>query len=269
MTSFPLAHLISKRSAGRIPFAGFLPDSIPESIKPHPNPISLAGGEPYHEFFPVHSLQVEVTDTPFYGKRSEISSESDRVNSQLLTPADSIDSLNQKENSFSFTINRTSNKEQCIGIDKGLQYAHTAGLKPMLDFTFEFIEKTNKPAFRNYDITLTNGSGNSLHRIAELLVDEGDTFLVEEFTYKPFCQQVTNFGGMPIPVKLDFYGEGIHYESLKDLLENWSKYYPGLKKPKGLYTICNGQNPSGLTQIIICTIMIYIHIEADFASTDR
>ena len=33
-----------------------------------------------------------------------------------------------------------------------------------------------------------------------------------------------------------------------DLLENWEKHYPNLPKPKALYTIATGQNPTGFTQ---------------------
>jgi kynurenine/2-aminoadipate aminotransferase len=48
-----------------------------------------------------------------------------------------------------------------------------------------------------------------------------------------------------IDVPLD--GQGIIPEELESLLDNFSTKYPGAKKPKVLYTIPTGQNPSGAT----------------------
>ena len=67
-------------------------------------------------------------------------------------------------------------------------------------------------------------------------------------------------------INFDNDSDGIDLTQFVDLLENWEKHYPNLPKPKALYTIATGQNPTGFTQSLEFRKKIYdLAVKYDFA----
>jgi 2-aminoadipate transaminase len=89
------------------------------------------------------------------------------------------------------------------------------------------------------DIMVTTGSGQGIDMISKLLVNPGDTVLVEEYCYQGAMNRFRKIGAKLQGMKLD--GEGIVIEALADQLA-------GLKAqgitPKFIYTIPTIQNPT-------------------------
>jgi 2-aminoadipate transaminase len=89
------------------------------------------------------------------------------------------------------------------------------------------------------DITITTGSGQGIDMISKLLVNPGDTVLVEEYCYQGAMNRFRKIGAKLQGMKLD--GDGIVIEALADQLA-------GLKAqgitPKFIYTIPTVQNPT-------------------------
>jgi 2-aminoadipate transaminase len=89
------------------------------------------------------------------------------------------------------------------------------------------------------DIMITTGSGQGIDMISKLLVNPGDTVLVEEYCYQGAMNRFRKIGAKLEGMKLD--GDGIVIEALADQLA-------GLKArgitPKFIYTIPTIQNPT-------------------------
>ena len=90
------------------------------------------------------------------------------------------------------------------------------------------------------EILITSGSGQGIELINEILLDEGDTVIVESFTFAGALSNLrrrrVNFVGV------DVDESGIRMDRLKDILENLKTN--GIR-PKYIYTIPTLQNPTG------------------------
>jgi 2-aminoadipate transaminase len=88
-------------------------------------------------------------------------------------------------------------------------------------------------------ILLTSGAQQAITLICNLLVDKGDSIIVEEISYPGFIQIAKSVHANLIPAPVDYNG-GIVAEQLKKLLMK-------IKTPKLLYTIPEGHNPLGVS----------------------
>ena len=273
------SHLISKRAASRSSshFTNAPSGGAPAGFKPHPNPLFLSYGTPNHGFFPIDSIDVNIVDFPF---QTTLDSPTDKeLNSategltdltltgsengkQTKTPPSSLNELN------SVHIERDPEDPKLIGLKAGLQYAAVEGHEPLLEFTKDFIKRTHKPNYENWSSFITNGASDGLNKACDALLDPEDVVLVEEFTFSPFLRFLEHAGAIAIPVKIDLgkNSNGLDLDHLTELLENWETLHPGLRKPKALYTIATGQNPTGFTQSLEFRKKVYALAEKyDFA----
>jgi len=90
------------------------------------------------------------------------------------------------------------------------------------------------------DILITSGSGQGIELINEILLDEGDTVIVESFTFAGALSYLRRRGVNFVGVDVD--ESGIRMDHLKDILGNLKKN--GIR-PKYIYTIPTLQNPTG------------------------
>jgi len=100
-----------------------------------------------------------------------------------------------------------------------------------------------------HDILITNGANHALELITSLFLDRGDTIVMEEFSYPVMSESIAlPKGYRALAVPMD--DEGIIPSGLSRVLRDaWeSSMLPGgAPRPKLLYTIPTGHNPTGCT----------------------
>jgi 2-aminoadipate transaminase len=90
------------------------------------------------------------------------------------------------------------------------------------------------------DVLITSGSGQGLDLVHRLLVEPGDTVLVEEFSYQGTLSKLRRLRADIVPVPLD--DQGMRIDALANILEDLGRN--GIV-PKLIYTIPTIQNPTG------------------------
>jgi 2-aminoadipate transaminase len=90
------------------------------------------------------------------------------------------------------------------------------------------------------DVLITSGSGQAIDLINQVLLEPGDTVILEEFTYGGYLTKLRRLGVNIVPAPLD--QDGIRIDALAETLA-------GLKRqgvtPKYLCTTATVQNPTG------------------------
>jgi kynurenine/2-aminoadipate aminotransferase len=134
-----------------------------------------------------------------------------------------------------------------LHLDIALQYSPSTGIPELIEKLRGLIKEDHKPPAPDADwsICVFGGSQDGLAKLFELFLDENDPVLVESPTYSGALSALRPWGLKLIEVPLD--GHGIIPEELDSLLNNFPTKFPGVNKPKVLYTIPTGQNPSGAT----------------------
>lgn len=211
-------HAPSYFNSKEINFTDFYSSNPPPPNPIHPSPINLSGGRPNAGFYPLNSIDLHLKNTPFSKTTKEVA-----------------------------TI--PFSEESTLDITRSLQYGPPQGLPELLEFIRSIAEfhGVDASGSKIFDILVTSGSGDSLNKILGSLLDEGDTILVEEYTYTPVFSTFKYHGGVMIPFGIDFdnnKGSHIDTDKLEDLLINWDETKQG-KFPKFLFTVTT-QNPSGL-----------------------
>jgi 2-aminoadipate transaminase len=90
------------------------------------------------------------------------------------------------------------------------------------------------------DVLITSGSGQGLDLVNRLLLDPGDTVILEEFTYQGAISKVQRRGANIVGAPLD--ADGLRIDALARILEDLAG--KGIV-PKYIYTIPTIQNPTG------------------------
>ena len=90
------------------------------------------------------------------------------------------------------------------------------------------------------EILITSGSGQAIELINEILLDEGDTVIVESFTFSGALSYLRRRGVNFVGVDLD--ENGIRMDQLENILADLKT--KGIR-PKYIYTIPTLQNPTG------------------------
>lgn len=122
-----------------------------------------------------------------------------------------------------------------------LQYGPTEGFPPLRAFLAELMRGRGL-AVAPEQIVILSGSQQGLDAIAKLLVDPGDTVLVEEPTYVGALQAFRPY--QPRFVSLPMDEEGLRIDALEQALAGLSREG---RRPKFLYTVASFQNPTGVT----------------------
>jgi 2-aminoadipate transaminase len=90
------------------------------------------------------------------------------------------------------------------------------------------------------DVLITSGSGQAIDLVNGLLLERGDTVILEEFTYGGALTKLKRLGVEVVGAPLD--DEGLRIDGLARILEDLGR--KGIR-PKYVYTIPTVQNPTG------------------------
>lgn len=93
-------------------------------------------------------------------------------------------------------------------------------------------------------VCITTGSQDALTKCFEMLMEEGESVLVESPTYSGALAALHPMNLNLVGVETD--GDGLKPESMAALLDGWDESLQG-PKPRVLYTIPTGSNPTGAT----------------------
>jgi 2-aminoadipate transaminase len=122
-----------------------------------------------------------------------------------------------------------------------LQYGPTRGSSSLIDGVIAIMQRRGV-ACSAAEVMMTTGSQQGLDLVSRLLFDRGDIALVELPSYIGGTIALHNAGAEMIGVRQD--DGGIVIEDLRDKLE---RAKADGRRVKGVYTIPNFQNPSGVT----------------------
>ncbi|KAI5167819.1 kynurenine/alpha-aminoadipate aminotransferase, mitochondrial isoform X1 [Manis pentadactyla] len=136
---------------------------------------------------------------------------------------------------------------------RALQYSPSAGIPELLSWLKQLQVKLHNPPSIHYpasqgqmDLCVTSGSQDGLCKVFEMIIDPGDNVLLSEPVYSGILQILKPLGCNIISVSSDEHG--IIPDSLQEILSRWKpedSKDPGRNTPKLLYTVPNGNNPTG------------------------
>jgi len=189
-----------------------------------PGMISLGGGLPSSEYFPFESMDIKVPKPPAF-------SETETREGGMVAHAGKHDFAAGKS---LFDINIAFN------------YGQSTGSAQLLRFVTEHIEIVHNPPYADWHCSLTVGSTSCLDMCLRMLCVRGDSMLSEEYTFSSAVETAVPMGIKVIGVAMD--AEGLLPASLDSILLSWNVTERGSPKPRLLYTVPTGQNPTGATQ---------------------
>jgi 2-aminoadipate transaminase len=114
------------------------------------------------------------------------------------------------------------------------------GYRPLREFVAEKV--LHRPAIKCTadDVLITSGSGQGIDLVNHLLLERGDTVILEEFTYGGALTKLKRLGVNIIGAPLD--NDGLRIDALARIIEDLGR--KGVA-PKYVYTIPTIQNPTG------------------------
>ncbi|KXJ90368.1 pyridoxal phosphate-dependent transferase [Microdochium bolleyi] len=131
--------------------------------------------------------------------------------------------------------------------NEAFTYGPTPGVTELVSFLTSHVAQIHTPQYRGWRTCLSTGSTAGIEISLRIFCNRGDAVLVEEKTYPGFVEASTLIGLHPVPVAMD--EDGLRADVLEEVLSSWDcAAQGGRRKPRILYTIPTGQNPSGITQ---------------------
>lgn len=256
---------ISDRSKVRT-HSHFTLNNTAKTVKPHASPIFISGGLPNPIGFPIDEITVNLTTSPNPRPRfvpaATLFSKPPLVEFPEITENSAKLSQNLKIVKFAQSLEHaTEGNGGQLTLERALQYGEQDGHPQLKKFIKALTKRLHPPKLdeKDWDIIVTNGGGDGIHKAVDLLINPGDHVLVEEYCFSPSFDNIKSVGGILVPIKLD-YEEGLDVEDLKRILENWDEDKQG-RKPRVLYSVPSGQNPYGVSQSLERRKAIYAELK--------
>ncbi|KAI1356275.1 aromatic amino acid aminotransferase-like protein [Xylaria sp. FL0043] len=214
-------HLLSQEAISRQPCA------LKQAARflKKPGMLSLGGGLPSSDNFPIESISMQVPQPPFFDKASTETTES-------TTTIGKYD-IRDKDGVFDLSV--------------ALNYGQSIGSAQMLRWVTEHTELVSRPPYADWRCALTIGSTGALDSALRIFCDRNrrDSVLTEEYSFSTALETMHPLGIKVFGVRID--EQGLLPDSLDDILSNWDEKARGARKPAVLYTVPSGQNPTGAT----------------------
>lgn len=212
-----LTHLLSEESKSRQPSA------LKTAFKyfADPNIVFLGGGLPLSDYFPWNKITAESPAAPF---RNGIGAVPQSADEKVVIELGKHSSEN--------------GHHEDIPLSRSLQYGYTEGQPELINFIKEHTKLVHKIPYDGWDIIATIGNTQSWDATLRTFCTRGDVILVEDYSFSSALETANAQGVIQFPVPVDDFG--IIPEKLESILNDWVG-----PKPKLLYTIPTGQNPTG------------------------
>jgi len=138
-------------------------------------------------------------------------------------------------------INKVTQQILAKNSARALQYSSTEGLTELREFILNWLAEAKEKAGLD-NIMITSGSQQGLDLVSKVLLNPGDTIIVELPSYLAALNAFRSYGGEMVGIPMD--DEGMKIDILEETL---TKLKNDVKKVKFIYTISNFQNPAGVT----------------------
>ncbi|KAI1634447.1 pyridoxal phosphate-dependent transferase [Biscogniauxia mediterranea] len=218
-------HLFSDESSSRKPC--MLKQAARHLKKP--GIISLGGGLPSAENFPIEELSMKVPRPPHFNR--------DPAVEEVLE--------NEEISVGKYDV---SERGAVYDLAIALNYGQSIGSAQLLRWVTEHTELVYNPPYADWRCSLTIGSTGALEASLRMFCDRArnDSLLTEEYSFATALETAAPLGIRVFGVAMD--GEGLRADSLDEILTNWDvAARGGARKPTVLYTVPSGQNPTGAT----------------------
>ncbi|KAI0974221.1 aromatic amino acid aminotransferase-like protein [Xylaria arbuscula] len=190
-----------------------------------PGLVSLGGGLPSSDNFPIESLSMYVPQPPHF------------ENASLKTP-ESVATIGKYD---------IRDKDGVFDLSVALNYGQSIGSAQMLRWVTEHTELVFRPPYGDWRCALSIGSTGALDSALRIFCDRNrrDSVLTEEYSFSTALETIHPLGLKVFGVRID--EQGIRPDSLDEILSKWDENARGARKPTVLYTVPSGQNPTGAT----------------------
>ncbi|KZT67413.1 PLP-dependent transferase [Daedalea quercina L-15889] len=130
-----------------------------------------------------------------------------------------------------------------LALAEGLQYGPTAGLSSLLEWVHGLQEREHgRRKGEGWRVSIGSGSQDVIYKAVATMVNPGDAVLIECPAYAGVLPM---FQALHCDLtEVDTDAQGIKSSSLRSILQNWPESKP---RPKVLYTVPYGCNPTGMT----------------------
>ncbi|KAF9984102.1 hypothetical protein BGZ65_000987 [Modicella reniformis] len=187
---------------------------------------------------------------PFYSLSAEVKSMAPAGASPAIHNTVSNGKTNSIHSHETVTVPHGPLLGKAESLSTSLQYGIGTGIESLRQFCKEHVNRMHRPQYQDWDVITSAGNTDAFAKVILMLCNRGDKVLVEEWTYPSAFDTMAPIGVGHVPVKMD--SEGMSAVSLKDILDNWGST-PGQNhkaKPRVVYLIPTGQNPTGTTMSI-------------------
>jgi len=134
-----------------------------------------------------------------------------------------------------------------IQLATSLQYQTATGPPAFGVWLRKYVETVYAPGYADWDVLLDVGSTDGFGKVFNMLLEFGDSVLVEEWTYPGAMGAYMPFEVEVVSLKMD--GQGVLPEYMESVLANWDEEKEGHPRPRVFYTVPTGQNPTGATML--------------------
>ncbi|KAL7895774.1 pyridoxal phosphate-dependent transferase [Trichoderma sp. SZMC 28014] len=204
------------------------PCSLKQAAKhlKQPGLISLGGGLPSSELFPLSEIDMKVAMPPDFSEKATA------------------------RHGQNVTIGKydVRDRDGTYDLSIALNYGQSTGSAQMMRFLTEHTEIVCNPPYADWRICQTIGSTGALEQALRMFLDKdrGDSVLTEDFSFSTALETIAPLGVKAFGIPVD--EQGLIPEAMDELLTNWDAKARGSRKPHLLYTVPSGQNPTGATQ---------------------
>ncbi|KAF8321579.1 PLP-dependent transferase [Clavulina sp. PMI_390] len=150
----------------------------------------------------------------------------------------------QEASSKNVRLTRAStNPESHFDLTSVMSYGPNRGLPQLVEYIRAFVGEVHQPCRPDWDVMVTLGSSDALAKVLDVLTEPGDACLVEAFSYSYALAQFRGVGIRPVGLRMD--AGGLDPADLEHILATWDVKETGSPRPRLLFTIPVGQNPTG------------------------
>lgn len=125
-----------------------------------------------------------------------------------------------------------------------MNYCLANGSAHLLRFITEHVELVHNPPYADWATFLSCGATPATEAAFRIFCNRGDTILAEQYTYPGTLESAALNGVKVQGIEMD--EDGLRADALDEVLSSWDDARSS--KPRVLYTIPTGQNPTGVSQ---------------------